>query len=905
VGFKASNNPCEYGVPHDKWRDSQKMAFEWAVDMYDQGEKFLFCELPTGCHAKGQLIMLHDGSVVPVEDIKVGTQLMGMDGHPRSVLATIKGIGPMNKIIPTKGEPFIVNDKHILTLARTNTHRQYRDAEKLRKDCKYNSIIDVSVSDYLKWSKTQKHIHKLFRVGIDFENDNALPLDPYFLGVLLGDGSITGGIKITTMDKEISDEVFHQARKFNLSVNIYQQDRNRSSDYSITQGKIKLGGYYENPITRILRDLDLFGSTSGNKFIPDIYKTASRNNRLELLAGLMDTDGSLDGTYDYISKSHKLSNDVAYVARSLGFAAYVSRVIKASQNGTKGLYYRVCISGELSIVPCRIKNKQAPVRKQIKSVLRTGFTVEHDGVYRYYGFKLDGDGRYLLGDFTVTHNSGKTGLSTALGSISPVLMHVQTLNLLDQYQNEYGFSVVKGRANYTCIHPDKIAKWRTQGKGQPMVDSCTIEPMNECPYYTSCPYIMAREGMMASKRGGCTYKFGIVSPKVQTRTGFSVLDEAHASANECLEYATITISDKQRKEFDLPMFPLVDYGSNGEGDLLRIKSKKKVLLWLEKCIETLHNEERSIPEWDEDRIKKFKRIKSKVNQAISQLDIGDWFLECSQKTCYERVKTYSGWKSRSVMGFKLRALHAATVAPRLWENKSGVFLMSATIGDPEPIAQEMGITDYVFKSFPHPVPPVNRPIFDLGIEKMTYGNLKKYPSLYKYQANKIWKFINQFDPSWRGIILAPSTFKINKLRELLGDRLGDRLWSPEIGENTVKDYIADPRDGIVAIQTIQGWGHGVNLYGDLARFVVIAGIPFGIPTDNYYKVRQSNGTSSKYTWWEAYNTVPQSAGRVSRGEIDEHGDWITSYAALADGSCSSPFAMHNYPRWFKDAIVRA
>ena len=327
-------------------------------------------------------------------------------------------------------------------------------------------------------------------------------------------------------------------------------------------------------------------------------------------------------------------------------------------------------------------------------------------------------------------------------------------------------------------------------------------------------------------------------------------------------------------------------------------------MWLTKCSETLNNEEGMIPDWDEDRIKKFKSIRSKITQAMSQLEIGDWFLECNDKTCYEKVKTYNGWKSRTVMGFKLRALHAATVAPRLWENKTGAFLMSATIGDPKPLAEEMGIDDYQFKSFPHPVPEINRPIFDLGIDKMTYGNLSKYPSLYIHQANKIWKFISEFDPSWRGIILAPSTFKINKLKTLLAKKLGDRLWIPKDGRGTVKDFIADPRKGIVAIQTIQGWGHGVNLFGDIARFAVIAGIPFGIPTDNYYKVRQSNGTSSKYTWWEAYNTVPQSAGRVSRGEVDSNGDWVTNYAALADGSCTSAFAMHNYPRWFKDAIVR-
>src|SRR5205823_6637295 len=71
------------------------------------------------------------------------------------------------------------------------------------------NIRDVSVAAWLTWSRTKKHSHKLFRVGIDFPRSKPLPMHPYLLGVLLGDGglSIEGRVQLTNLDKEVVDEV--------------------------------------------------------------------------------------------------------------------------------------------------------------------------------------------------------------------------------------------------------------------------------------------------------------------------------------------------------------------------------------------------------------------------------------------------------------------------------------------------------------------------------------------------------------------------------------------------------------------------------------------------------------------------------------------------------------------------
>ena len=137
----------------------------------------------------------------------------------------------------------------------------------------------------------------------------------------------------------------------------------------------------------------------GERRVPYEYKVASVDSRRRLLAGLLDTDGHLScGGFEITQKSKQLSEDICFVSRSLGKAAYMS---EKTVNGE--LYYRVFISGDFTDLPF-LRHEVTP-RKQIKSVLRTGFTLTSLGEGNYCGFELDGDKLFVLGDFTVTHNT--------------------------------------------------------------------------------------------------------------------------------------------------------------------------------------------------------------------------------------------------------------------------------------------------------------------------------------------------------------------------------------------------------------------------------------------------------------------------------------------------------------------
>ena len=340
------------------------------------------------CHAAGQGILMYDGRVKKVEDILPGDTLMGAGGSPRTVLRVNSGYGRMYDVVPKDGAAWRVNADHVLSLVHTNT----------------GEVVDVSVSDWLRWPVGMKHLFKLFRSNmLEFGCDRlVLPLEPYFLGVLLGDGSFSGyDIRVTTADDEVWLEVQRQCLKFGLKLGNHALSRTAPS-YSLAGTKGK-----KNPIARALEHLGLRGAPCGSKHIPQVYKVASREDRLALLAGLIDTDGARNkSAYDLVFKSRALADDLCFVARSLGFRAVVKPCKKACQTGAVGTYYRVGISGDVREIPVRLERKRVSVRKQKKDPLRVGFSIrEAPIVERYYGFTLAGDGRYLLDDFTVTHNS--------------------------------------------------------------------------------------------------------------------------------------------------------------------------------------------------------------------------------------------------------------------------------------------------------------------------------------------------------------------------------------------------------------------------------------------------------------------------------------------------------------------
>lgn len=345
------------------------------------------------CLAIDTPLIMYDGSIKLVQDIKLGDILMGDDSLPRNVLSLAQGKEKMYNVKQTKGDNYIVNESHILSLKLTKMESNCVSIHINGNKYKKNDIVDISVLDYLKLPLSIKSKLKGFKVSIDFEKKD-VPFDPYIIGLWLGD--------VTSTNTEIAN------------------------------------------LMTVFKDLNL----TNNKRIPDIYIINDKNTRLKILAGLLDSDVHsdihLNNCYNIIQKNKKLADDIVFLCRSLGF--YVTTNTENKTN-----YYRISISGSgLENIPVLIRYKIASPIKQIKDALNTCIEIEPLEIDNYYGFTLDGNSRFLLGDFTVTHNT------TVAKIIGNLYKNLQILSKDGEFKTATRDSLVAGYLGQSAIKTKKF-----------------------------------------------------------------------------------------------------------------------------------------------------------------------------------------------------------------------------------------------------------------------------------------------------------------------------------------------------------------------------------------------------------------------------------------------------------------
>jgi Rad3-related DNA helicase len=502
---------------------------------------------------------------------------------------------------------------------------------------------------------------------------------------------------------------------------------------------------------------------------------------------------------------------------------------------------------------------------------------------------------------------GKTAIPTALSKDNNVLALVQTLSLLDQYEKEYKFDIVKGRQEYPCVLKEKVISWRLNHNKIPTAADCHFSDPHDCMQSLNCPYMIAKDKAAHSTRAACTYPYASLSEVMRDRQGVLVLDEAHLAGQELLSLAEFFITSEQIKDFGLPDFPFYYYGTGGSGDMIDITTRAHIVVWLNECIKAIGN----ITVFDI-MTEKGSRVKRMSQYLMGALDMiedekMDLFLKCGKIDSINKSGLFGNvdYGSKKRMYISIKPLYISRIAWRLFGKKSTTILMSATIGNPDPLARELGISDYTFETFDHPIPVVRRPILDLGCPKMTHKNINESPGIQNAQATLIYNFINKLPPEWRGIILTSSYQKVEMLKKLLGERLKGRIIDGincKSVTDRVNDFIDSDIKGAIAIDTIQGWGTGLDFRGDSARFMVVAGIQQPNPRDKYDMARISRAGGRKYAQWTTYNSVVQAAGRVSRGEKDSKGDFLLNIAAIADGQATTNLAKSYYPKWFNEAL---
>ena len=342
-----------------------------------------------------QKLFLKNGKDIGISNLEIQDIILGPNGSLRTVLSKRQIEDDIFKITPVKGDSFLASDSQRLSLVMSKDSRRS------------GSLLEIKPSDLIG-NKKLIDSYKLYRTGInDIWEDDLLKIDPYFLGVLIGDG---GGFNagqsptVSKPDPEIRSLVFDQASKWNLEIKEYggSNPTYRFVRPGVGHGRVGLARD-SHSLKGELNSLGYKDVSCEDRFINDKYKFASVKTRLEILAGLLDTDGYYySGGFEFTSKSKRLAFDIQFLARSVGLAAYKKRVIKSCQNNFTGEYWLVSISGDCSIIKNRISRKVADKRTSIKNVLRTGIkTIEWLEKSNHTMIEADKDGLVLLEDFTI------------------------------------------------------------------------------------------------------------------------------------------------------------------------------------------------------------------------------------------------------------------------------------------------------------------------------------------------------------------------------------------------------------------------------------------------------------------------------------------------------------------------
>ena len=386
-----------------------------------------------GCFAKDTPVLTWDGTLKMSQDIQIGDILIGDDGQQRIVQNLLSGTDNMYEVSQKNGMTYTVNSKHKLALKfsgdkviywkesenawcmrwfdhtiKTMKSKKSKVTQEIsreqsliiledfRKSISFPDVIEITIDDYMKLTPSCKaHLMGFKGVGIDYEYKE-VKVDPYLLGLYIGDGINNGVAFGERLGIGSGSGATSATCKGCLQNKCYLCDL-PNIDYTNDNINSEL-----NPLKEILQYYNLIK----NKHIPNDFLMNSREIRLKVLAGIVDTDGYLcnDGKRIQIPQSnHLIAKQIEFLARSLGFVVNIS--FPNTEKKDYNYQMRVNISGEhLDEIPCLIIRNKCNSSKANKDYLHTSIVVKHIGTNNYYGWSVNQNKRFLLSDFTVVRN---------------------------------------------------------------------------------------------------------------------------------------------------------------------------------------------------------------------------------------------------------------------------------------------------------------------------------------------------------------------------------------------------------------------------------------------------------------------------------------------------------------------
>lgn len=340
-----------------------------------------------------------------MNDIKLGDKIVGSDGKEQWVIGVYpQGERPIYKVEFTDGTQVFCDEEHLWSVntlnMRTSKTRGKGGKSVYRPKLGYVTMKTSDMMNNIK--KRGRYNYRLPVVSpVEFKEKNVL-IDPYLLGLLLGDGCMTdSGVNISTKDEEVVNYVQ------NLDNFGSTKQYKRYETQEIYRVRIK------SSINEKLKLYGLWNKKSNNKFVPFDYLYNSVEVRLAILQGLMDSDGyvSKTGMVQFTSVSKELAYNVRELVLSLGGTARVNTKIPTytylGENKKGQMSYNVTISFSNDIIPFKLLRKISKFRtrekyveqKFIKSIT---FSHNEDAVCIKVS---NSDELFVTRDYVLTHNT--------------------------------------------------------------------------------------------------------------------------------------------------------------------------------------------------------------------------------------------------------------------------------------------------------------------------------------------------------------------------------------------------------------------------------------------------------------------------------------------------------------------
>lgn len=387
-----------------KLRDYQEDVVNFALKRLDPSILYrnMILGIATG---KGKAQTLNSKIKVPggwssMGEMKIGTIVTAADGTPTRVIGVFpQGERDVYKITLRDGRVTYADSEHLWKVFVIN-----------RQGNKWVTVNTLEVIELIK--KTKGRVYLPLNHSEQIEDVN-LSIDPYLLGLYLGDGSCNERAVpvITKPDLFIKDEIERLLPLKNI-VKTYEYE-DHCDIHKIHSSRVD--GKWCNPLKYFLYESGLFGKRAWEKFVPKQYLHGSHQQRLNLVQGLLDTDGTVGntGTVQYCTTSHQLAKDMQYLIRSLGGMASISEKIPHyTYKGEKKqgrLAYIVNIRhtkpSELFRLPRKkeLTNDDNQYSHRLKLNIKS---VEYVGKQSTQCISIEHPDRlYVTDDFIVTHNT--------------------------------------------------------------------------------------------------------------------------------------------------------------------------------------------------------------------------------------------------------------------------------------------------------------------------------------------------------------------------------------------------------------------------------------------------------------------------------------------------------------------